>query len=213
MDFDLNQTPEDTLSQGPIRHGNKKKNLTSDIKRGILEKLMQGSTDVRLHRGVITDTAARFDVGFRTISRLWPDAKLANANGDVVDISSKMVNRVGRKRIELYLDRIKLISLRKRTTIRGIAHELNLSTSTVRRLIKDGNLQPHSNDLRSGLMDENKIARVNFCLKMIDKGMTQSSNSFIDMLDRIHIDEKWVYITRRTQKYYLHAEEEEPLRT
>ncbi|XP_026428649.1 uncharacterized protein LOC113324548 [Papaver somniferum] len=197
----------------PIQHGNKKKNLTSDIKRRILEKLMQGSTDGRLHRGVITDTAARFEVGFRTVSRLWHDAKLANANGDVVDISSKMVNRVGRKRIELDLDRIKLIPLRKRTIIRGITHELNLSTSTVHRLIKDGNLRPHSNALRPGLTDENKIARVNFYLKMIDKGMTQSSSSFIDMLDRIHIDEKWFYITRRAQKYYLHAEEEDPLRT
>ncbi|XP_026428378.1 uncharacterized protein LOC113324270 [Papaver somniferum] len=265
MGFDLNQTPEDTLSQGnfpstipitipspittipspitipsptirdlnqyclidlnecypeenddepePIRHGNKKKNLTSDVKRRILEKLMQGSIDGKLHRGLITDTAARFGVGFRTASRLWNCAKLANANGDVVDISSKMVNRVGRKRIQLDLDRIKLIPLRKRTTIRGIAHELNLSTSTVHRLIKNGNLRPHSNALRPGLTDENKIGRVKFCLKMIDKGMDQSSNSFIDMLDRIHIDEKWFYITRRAQKYYLHAEEEEPLRT
>lgn len=149
-------------------------------------------------------------VGFRTVSRLWHDAKLADANGDVVDISSKMVRRVGRKRIQLDLHRIKLIPLRKRTTIRGIAHALNLSTATVHRRIKDGNLRPHSNALRPGLTDANKIARVNFCLKMIDKGMTQSSNSFIDMLDRIHIDQKWFYITRRAQKYYLHAEEEEP---
>ncbi|XP_026453291.1 uncharacterized protein LOC113354056 [Papaver somniferum] len=214
MGFDLNQTPEDTLSQGnfpsttpitipspintipspitipsptirdlnqyclidlnecypeenddepePIRHGNKKKNLTSDVKRRILEKLMQGSIDGKLHRGLITDTAARFGVGFRKVSRLWNCAKLANANGDVVDISSKMVNRVGRKRIQLDLDRIKLIPLRKRTTIRGITHELNLSTSTVHRLIKNGNLRPHSNALRPGLMDENKIARVKF---------------------------------------------------
>ncbi|KAI3942170.1 hypothetical protein MKW98_003769, partial [Papaver atlanticum] len=181
--------PINTIAEPePIRHGNKKNDLTSDMKRKILEKLMQGSTDGRLHRGVITDTAARFEVSFRTVSILWHDVKLANAKGDVVDISSKMVNKVGRKRIELDLDRIKLIPLRKRTTIRGIAHKLNLSTTTVNRRIKDGNLRPHSNALRPGLTDENKRAR--FCLKMIDKGMTQSSNSFIDMLDRIHIDEK-----------------------
>ncbi|KAI3865802.1 hypothetical protein MKX03_015894 [Papaver bracteatum] len=101
-----------------------------------------------------------------------------------------MVNRVGRKRIQLDLHRIKLIPLRKRTTIRGITHALNLSTTTVHRRIKDGNLRPHSNVLRPELTDENKITRVNFCLNMIDKGMTQSSNSIIDMLYRIHIDKK-----------------------
>ncbi|XP_026429052.1 uncharacterized protein LOC113358882 [Papaver somniferum] len=202
-----------TAEPEPIRHGNKKKNLTSDVKRRILEKLMQESTYGRLHKGVITDTAARFKVSFRTVSRLWHDAKLENANGDVVDISSKMVNIVGRKRIQLDLHRIKLIPLCKWTTIRGIAHALKLSTTTVHRRIKDGYLRPHSNALRPGLTDANKIARVNFCLKMIDKGMTQSSNSFIDMLDQIHIVEKWFYITRRAQKYYLNVEEEKPLRT
>ncbi|KAI3871432.1 hypothetical protein MKX03_030775, partial [Papaver bracteatum] len=171
-----------------IRHGNKKKNLSSDVKRMTLEKLMQRSTNGRLRKGVITGTAALFKVGFRTVSRLWHDAKLANENGDVVDISSKMVNRVGGKRIQLDLHIIK-----------GITHALNLSTATVHRRIKDGNLRLHSNALRPELTDENKIARVNFFLNMIDKGMTQYSNSFIDMLDRIHIDEKWFYITRRAQ--------------
>ncbi|XP_038679429.1 uncharacterized protein LOC119980705 [Tripterygium wilfordii] len=48
---------------------------------------------------------------------------------------------------------------------------------------------------------------------MIDEGTLGSKPSFINMFDRIHIDEKWFYMSKPSQKYYLHPEEIEPFRT
>ncbi|KAI3928371.1 hypothetical protein MKW98_023972 [Papaver atlanticum] len=184
--------------------GNKKKNMTFNLKRAIIENLMQACINGKLGKGEITNIANRFSVSTRSVSRLWHDLKTANANGVMLDISSKMID----------LELIKSIPLRRRTSMRSLACLLNLSTSTIHRRIRDGNLKPHSSTLRPDLTDDNKKERVEFCLKMITEGMNVFRNpSFIDMYDRIHIDEKWFYITKTSQKYYLHAEEDEPLRT
>ena len=48
---------------------------------------------------------------------------------------------------------------------------------------------------------------------MIDEGTIDSTPSFISMHNRIHIDEKWFYMSKTSQKYYLHPEEKEPFRS
>ncbi|KAI3940898.1 hypothetical protein MKW98_008270, partial [Papaver atlanticum] len=176
--------------------GNKKKNLTSNLKRAIIENLMEACINGKLGKGEIANIANRFSVSTRSVSRLWHDLKTANANGVMLDISSKMVKRVGRKKIQIDLELIKSIPLRRRTSIRSLACSLNLSTSTIHGRIRDGNLKPRSSALRPDLTDDNKKERVEFCLKMITEGMN-----------------KWFYITKTAQIYYLHAEEDEPLRT
>ena len=40
-----------------------------------------------------------------------------------------------------------------------------------------------------------------------------TSNSFQDMYDVIHVDEKWFYMTKATKRYYLADGEPEPLRS
>lgn len=113
------------------RFGNKKKNMTSNLKRAILENLMQASINGKLGKGQITNIADRFSVSTRSVSRLWHDSKIASANGVMLDISSKMVKRVGRKKIQIDLELIKSIPLRRRTSMRSLAYSLNLSTSTI----------------------------------------------------------------------------------
>ena len=48
---------------------------------------------------------------------------------------------------------------------------------------------------------------------MIDKCSVDSRPTFVDMYDYVHIDKKWFYMTKVSEKYYLHPEEEERLRT
>lgn len=48
---------------------------------------------------------------------------------------------------------------------------------------------------------------------MIDHHTTPYDPFFKDMYDTTHIDEKWFYITKKKETYYLLPDEEEPLCT
>ncbi|GJX69947.1 hypothetical protein Tco_0307118 [Tanacetum coccineum] len=104
-------------------------------------------------------------------------------DGSVVDVSSKKMNVVGRKRVE--------IDLR----------------------IKEGALKPHTNAIKPSLTDENKKSRLAFCLSMLSPSLSSGTPTFNDMFNIIHIDEKWFYMSRPSKRYYLVPGEEEPFRT
>jgi hypothetical protein len=57
------------------------------------------------------------------------------------------------------------------------------------------------------LTDVNKMARLKFCLNK--RGANGLYNS---MYDRVHVDEKWFFLTRVTERYYLAPDEEQPHR-
>ncbi|WOH12833.1 hypothetical protein DCAR_0832342 [Daucus carota subsp. sativus] len=48
---------------------------------------------------------------------------------------------------------------------------------------------------------------------MIDKNNDSNDPRFIGMDNRIHIDEKWFYLSKKSEKYYLLKEERDPERT
>jgi len=60
-------------------------------------------------------------------------------------------------------------------------------------------------------MDENKKARVQYILSMLNMN-TPGAPIFSSMYNLVYIDEKWFYRTRRNQKYYLANDEEKPQR-
>ncbi|XP_027074399.2 uncharacterized protein [Coffea arabica] len=105
------------------------------------------------------------------------------------------------------------IPLRRRTNIRSLSSEMKVSKSTLHRRIKEGAIRPHSNALKPQLTDQNKQVRLNFCLSMLEPESLNSNPTFMSMFNVVHIDEKWFYMTKECEKYYLHPQEEEPLRT
>lgn len=48
---------------------------------------------------------------------------------------------------------------------------------------------------------------------MLNKNALPHQPKFVDMYNVVHIDEKWFYMTKKTQTYYLLPSEEDPLRT
>nr|XP_017227512.1 PREDICTED: uncharacterized protein LOC108203252 [Daucus carota subsp. sativus] len=55
-------------------------------------------------------------------------------------------------------------------------------------------------------------ARVTFCLKDIESSTLRTNRTYIGMFSIVHIDEKWFYMTRISQKDYLLPSEPEPHR-
>ncbi|XP_021991321.1 uncharacterized protein LOC110888087 [Helianthus annuus] len=159
------------------------------------------------------DVATLFSVSIRTISRIWHDAKLQLQHGSVVDVSSKRANVIRRKRIQIDFTHVSQIPLRRRTNIRSLAKAINVSKSTMHRRIKEGALRPHTNAIKPDLTDQNKKARLEFCLSMVTRSFSSASPTFYDMFNVIHIDEKWFYMSKPSKRYYLVPNEDEPLRT
>ncbi|KAK8631061.1 hypothetical protein V6N13_079825 [Hibiscus sabdariffa] len=165
-------------------------------------------------KGSISQIAAMFLVSTKTVSRLWNQVKRFVEQGIVVDVGSLYNRRTSTKRrILLNMDRILDIPLRRRTNIRSMAKALDMSKSTLHRRIKEGLIKPHTNVIKPYLTDANKRVRLQFCLSMLELGTPTINPSFIDMFNIVHIDEKWFYLSKASELYYLHPHEVEPFRS
>ncbi|XP_074374318.1 uncharacterized protein LOC141714716 [Apium graveolens] len=91
---------------------------------------------------------------------------------------------------------------------------MELSTTTLFTHFKDyETIKRHSNSIKPLLTDKNKKSRVEFFLSMLDGDSPPNNSRFAAMDDIIHIDEKWFYLIKKSESYYLLKDEEEPQRT
>lgn len=123
-----------------------------------------------------------------------------------------MAGSVGRNRLATDLDTIADILLRRRTTIRSLAFAVGMCKSTVHNWVKRGILRSHSNAIKPTLNEANKRQRLMFCLDQVEASSVPSNPTFKSLKNVLHIDEKWFFMTKTSQKYYL-TEDEEPYRT
>ena len=74
-------------------------------------------------------------------------------------------------------------------------------------------LNAHTNSIKPKLSHDHKIKRLNFILSQIIPPTVDNLSKFSLMYYVVHIDEKWFYMSRETQRYYLFpGDEEEPYR-
>jgi transposase-like protein len=170
----------------------------------VMEKLKRTST---------TLIAAKYGVHVRTVQRVWYRAKNCKAQGIPIDVGSMKPKNGGRKKIEVDLSRVTDIPLNRRGTIRSVASALDVKKSTLHRWFKAGMLQQHSSSLKPYLKEENKKARLQWCLSMLDKSTLPHDPKFVEMEDIIHSDEKWFNGTKKNKTMYMHPDEDDPHRT
>jgi len=105
----------------------RRKVLSNPERRLIYEALLEKSVDGKLKRGVTSLVASQFSLHIRYVQRIW---KLAENKGVHADVSSKRAGNCGRKRVQVDLDRVRDIPLKKRTTIRDLSEALSVSKGT-----------------------------------------------------------------------------------
>jgi hypothetical protein len=166
---------------------------------------------ISLQHGALKKIAMIFNVTPPTISIIWHRALQSKVTGNLVlDISSQKAGRVGCKKRLVDVEALKAIPLKNRNNMRSIATSLGVSKSTVQRAVKARDIVPHTNAIKPYLTDDNKVARVEFCLSMLDPN---ASSMFQDMMNMIHIDEKWLYLTEQNAQFCLAPGEEPQHRT
>ena len=84
---------------------------------------------------------------------------------------------------------------------------MGVSKTTVHCWIVELTLHVHSNSLRPILTEENRLARLEMAMDAHDP---VDQMRYQDMHDRIHVDEKWFFLTREKERYLLHWDEKTP---
>jgi hypothetical protein len=105
--------------------------------------------------------------------------------------------KCGRKKVGIDMSTIPIIPLNKRTTIRALAHELDVKKPILHCCFKLGMICRHSNTLKPYLRDDNKKERLPHCVCMIDGDILH----FIPMKNIIHSDEKWFNTTKKLRSF------------
>jgi hypothetical protein len=192
----------------PYRERKRLRILSNEDRTSIYHELLKHcSIDGKLRKYATNEVALSYSVAERTIRRIWNRGKQSETH----DVSHRKTKNCGRKRITIDEAKIREVPLRKRTTIRSLAYALKINPTSVFRLVKSGVILRRSNAIKPILKEENKISRLEFCLSMLE-GIPDDP-MFKSMQNIIHIDEKWFYMSKQSNNYYLLPNEDEPHRT
>ncbi|KAJ0390587.1 hypothetical protein P43SY_010266 [Pythium insidiosum] len=202
-----------TLLSAPPRPS--RKNLTPEQRAAAVAVLLSVSVKLEAPYGAIAMCAANFDVSVDQISRLWKRAVRDIKASRPINYQSGRKGRSGRKtRLsdEFWNDlnhAIELVPLEDRTNIRTLASTLGIPKSTLHDYLLAGVFRCHTASAKPMFTDIQRIARVKFAITFVHKS-SLGSLRFDDMMDRIHLDEKWFYLAKDKQRYYLAEHEDAP---
>ena len=84
---------------------------------------------------------------------------------------------------------------------------MGVSKTTVQHWIVASTICVHSNSLKPILTEENKLARLLMANHFQDP---KDPSKYQDMCDRIHLDEKWFFLTQEKEHYLLLLDEKNP---
>ncbi|KAI9124738.1 hypothetical protein K1719_004660 [Acacia pycnantha] len=187
--------------------GNHRKFLSNEDRKAISYLLLSNSQGGRLRKGAARKVASMYSVSNSSIRRIWQKTKVGDG------ACHKKTKKCGRKKVKLDLDQFLQVPLSKRTKLRDLSSTLNINKTSLVRLKKEGAIERHSNPIKPFLKEENMVARLQFCLTMIENGSIIGDLTYKSMHNIVHLDEKWFYMTKNNANYYLLPGEEEPLRT
>ena len=192
-----------------------KKDLTNQERAIIFQTLLDKSENGKLPRGSVSPLAEAYGVHKSTIWRIWKQGRdsMASEQG-LADVSH---NRTGRcsapkRSVDEIQAAVSEVPLHKRTTIRSLAAATDIPKSSLFDAKKSGIILRHSSTIKPTLTESNKLKRLRYALSFIQQVGRNRKQEFNAMYNYIHIDEKWFYLTKEKQNFYLLPDEKQPNR-
>jgi hypothetical protein len=170
------------------------------------------SKNGKLGKKDTTIVASQFGVKIRSVQRIWKQGKNQLAQNIPVVVANLKKGRCGPKAIPIDWEQLRNIPHKQRMTIEDVSSRLGVSKAKIQRALKKGLIRRHSSSVKPYLTDANKKTRLKWCIDMIDQGLVDDPK-FKDLFDFVFIDEKWFYLTQKSERYYLLPDEDEPHRT
>ena len=196
----------------PVEVHHRRKDVTEEVTRQVYQALLARSKNGTLGKKDTRIVADQFGVHIQSVQRLWKRGKHQLAHNIPVVVASKKKGRCGRKAVPHDLEQLRNIPLKQRMTIEDVSSKLGMSKTRIQRYLKKGLLRCHSSSIKPYLTYTNKKTRLKWCVDMIEQGL-HGDPRFKDFFDLVFIDEKWFYLSQKSEKYYLLPEEDEPHRT
>ena len=141
-----------------------------------------------------------------TVARFWKQAnKLTDDGSDFMDVNL-LESNCGQT-MEIGINKMSRVTLCKRGTIRLTASALSIPNSTLYRNIQRSEIKRHRNAVKPTLTLTNMVEGEVFC-KVNTK---DEKTTFCYMMNVIHIDKKWFYLTKNCRKYYFGVQESESI--
>jgi len=180
----------------------KVKELTNEEREQIVSSLLTSLRNGQLPRGEIKKTAESIHVSRKCVSQIWNRSVKARQNGNhslsaVHNLKAGMRNNL-KYDIQLLKQDLKKLKPDQRSTFRDCAENLKVSKTTVVRAMNEGAIVSHTSSLVPRLTEENKLNRFLFCCDEV-----RGNGIFKDMLDRVHVDEKWFYCDSVNKRFLL----------
>ncbi|OWZ04662.1 hypothetical protein PHMEG_00023400 [Phytophthora megakarya] len=178
-------------------------------RRQAISSVLVRSNGGKPRRGGLREVTSIFGVHKRTIARLWKRAKV-NAELYGVYEAPSMKQRCGRKphNLDAALECLRNVSPDERTTLSSAATASGVPATTLFRRLKQGKLRSCTSVTRPRLTADNMQERVKFCIDHVDT----NAYTYKDMMDVIHVDEKYSYLTVVKRRFILLLDETEPVR-
>ncbi|XP_057532677.1 uncharacterized protein LOC130810579 [Amaranthus tricolor] len=205
------EEPQEIDAQQIEQQDQRKSRLTNELRHLILHEMLSLKVSDSLPHGTFVRIANKYGYTPRSIRNLWKRAIETKEENKPYVVDSKYKN-CGRKRVQVPPNVLESKPMGERTCIRDVATCLDLAPTTVWRLIRRGEIKAHSNPLDPSLTDANKARRVEWILSLIQEDTIHHHPMYKGMYDFIHIDEKWFYLTKKTQRVYLAHKEKIPYR-
>jgi hypothetical protein len=220
---------------GNVTKGWSKSELTLEQRKTIFITCINAELRGGIKKGFFKTLSSKLPVSARTVSVTWAKLRqkyeenvspLAAVNIDTVMATLPDAFFATNKKITGQNARIWApetigmlmveIPKSKRQTIRSTSSCISVPRSSFQRLMKsEGAAIRHSNALKSILTEENKVARVSYCLDKIQPRTINSRTGpmkYKEDMDIVEIDEKWFNLTKDGVKYYLAPGEAPPTR-
>jgi hypothetical protein len=197
----------------PFEGDGRRKDMTKEISTLVFQTLLARSKNGKLGKKYTTHATEQFGISIRSTQKLWRRGKTHLGQGIPVNVASRKRGRVGRKKIPVDLECLRNVPLKDRMTLEHAKEVLGISKSTLHRYLQQGLLRHHSNIIKPHLTDGNKMSRLRWAVQMVDQGSRSCGDPrFKGLFDHVFIDEKWFFLTQKSEKYYLLLDEDEPHR-
>ncbi|WVZ54366.1 hypothetical protein U9M48_005174 [Paspalum notatum var. saurae] len=212
VDLDWLQNMPERRVDAPVEGNQRRRDCPDHVRQQVYQALLQRSKNGKLGKKDTTIISQQFGVKLQTVQRIWRQGKKQLAQNIPVKVPNLKKYRSGRKPIPIDLEKLSEIPLKKRMTIEDVSRELGISKSRIQRYLRKGLIRRHSSSIIPYLTEDNRKARLKWCIDMIEEGGLDAPK-FKDLFDFVFIDEKWFYLHQKSERYYLLPCEDEPHRT
>lgn len=133
------------------------KELSDDERIALYQCLLAKSTDMKLPRGFMNETAEKFGVSKRTVQRIWKRRKDAKTETEVVkELRNRRKGRCGRKRVDVKAvsEALRDVPSEKRRSLRECAEATGFPKSTLWNVLKRGEIGRDGSSKKPLLPDE-----------------------------------------------------------